>query len=308
MVGGSASSSKAPSSHECTVQLPLAKPLPLHDVAVTEKKKRHKVSVEITHRNASKLTGDDGCVWMPARIPHAGPGLGSLGQEMGKGRVAARTTRLPTSRGLEHVDLAGHGAVEVVDVDGAVFAARVDVAGVGARRRREVAADERLEYAVPAEGDQRRVARVGLVVRRVVVHVAVVEAAAAQAGTHIVVVVLVRHLAEVPQLHRLVLAVAEHVAAVTFAVDRRDAFVVAEEDAGLAAVGHAAPVPDLDGRVVRSGVDNVWRGLVTITNGVNVAFVPIDSRDALTSFQVVRDDGVVRSPRQNLVTLIRETY
>ncbi len=54
------------------------------------------------------------------------------------------------------------------------------------------------------------------------------------------------HLSQIPELHRLVFAVAEHVSTVAFAVDVGQAFGMAHEDPGFAAVAHASPVPDFD--------------------------------------------------------------
>lgn len=157
-------------------------------------------------------------------------------------------------RCLVDVDCAGQGGVEVVDVDAAVAAAGVDVSRVGAGGRGEVAADERLQHAVAAERDERAVVRMGAVVFVPVGHEAVVEAGREAVGVDAVEFLRRHHLSQIPEFHHLVFAVAQDVAAVTFAVDVRQAFGVAHEDARFPAVAHASAVPDFDGGVVRAGV------------------------------------------------------
>lgn len=73
------------------------------------------------------------------------------------------------------VYLGARGAVEVPDVHAAVVRAGVDVALVGGGGRGEVAADQRFEDAVAAEGYEGAVVRVGGVVEDVVGGEAVVE-------------------------------------------------------------------------------------------------------------------------------------
>lgn len=74
-----------------------------------------------------------------------------------------------------HVDLGPGRAVEVPDVDAPVVRAGVDVALVGAGGGREVAADQRFEDTVAAEGDEGAVVGVGRVVEGVVGGEAVVK-------------------------------------------------------------------------------------------------------------------------------------
>jgi len=74
-----------------------------------------------------------------------------------------------------HVYLGARRAVEVPDVDLTVVRAGVDVALVGGGGRREVAADQRFENAVTAEGDEGAVVGVGGMIEDVVGGEAVVE-------------------------------------------------------------------------------------------------------------------------------------
>lgn len=133
--------------------------------------------------------------------------------------VEIRVARARVVRGLVDVDLPGKGGVEVIDVDAAVAAAGVDVARVGAAGRGEVAADEGLQHAVATERDERAVVRVGAVVFVAVGHEAVVEPGREVVGIDPVEFLRRHHLSQIPQLHQLVFAVAQHVAAVAFAVD-----------------------------------------------------------------------------------------
>lgn len=79
------------------------------------------------------------------------------------------------SCGALDVYLCARGAVEVPDVYFTVVRAGVDVALVGTGGRRKVAADEGLEDAVAAEGDERAVVWMRGVVEDVVGGEAVVE-------------------------------------------------------------------------------------------------------------------------------------
>lgn len=123
-----------------------------------------------------ELTGDDGGVWMPTRVANARlPVLTAAAFKVHVIRVlAAAGPRVV--RCLFHVDLTCDGGVHVVDVDGAVLAARVDVTAVGAAGRAEVAADQGFEHAVAAEGDDAAVVCMRAVFVQVVFE-AVVEAA-----------------------------------------------------------------------------------------------------------------------------------
>ncbi len=111
--------------------------------------------------------------------------------------------------------------VQVPDVHLTVLAARVDVARVGAAGRREVAADEGAQDRVAAEGDERVIVGVGEPV--VVVVPAVVKIRVVRVLRRVELGEAVRRHdhAQVPELHGLVLAVAEDVATVALAVEVR---------------------------------------------------------------------------------------
>lgn len=91
----------------------------------------------------------------------------------------------------------------------------------------------------------------------------------------------------------MVFAIAEHVAAVAFAVNVGDAFSVAEEDARFAPVAEGASVPDFDGGVVGARVEDMRGRLVAVADGVDVVLVAVDAEDGLPGFEVVDVDAVV---------------
>lgn len=225
---------------------------------------------------------------MPASVANTRlPRAATASTDLVRTSVEFRIARAGVVRGVVDVDFTRECGVEVVDVDAAVLAAGIDVAGIGAGGRREMAADERLQHVVAAEGDERAVVRVGAVVFVLERHEAVVEAGREAVGVDAVEFLGWHHFAQVPELHHLVFAVAEHVAAVAFAVDVCEAFGVAHEDACFAAVAHASSVPDFDGRVVGAGVEDVWRCCVAETDGIDVVFVGGDSEDGFAGFNVI---------------------
>ena len=122
-----------------------------------------------------------------------------------------------------------------------------------------MAADQRLQNTVPSIGDQRAIVRVRLVVDLGIVHVAIVESPSISTMIDLGGFFRRHHLPQVPQLHCLVFAVAEYIPPIPFAVDVGETLGVAHEDAGFAAVAHAAPVPDFDKGVVRSRIQDVRR-------------------------------------------------
>ena len=98
-----------------------------------------------------------------------------------------------------------------------------------------------------------------------------------------------RH-AQVPQLHGLVLAVAEDVTPVALAVDVGEPLHVADEGSRLLPRRHAARVPHFDGAVVGAGIQNVRRLLVGEADGVDVVGVASDVVERHAALDVVDDD------------------
>lgn len=176
----------------------------------------------------------------------------------------------------------------------AVRRAGVDVSAVRAALRGEVAADQRFGDAVPAVRDDGAVVRV----RAFVGVLLEVVAAVVEVVGHVLRLAVHGarfgrgHFAQVPELHTLIFAVAEDVAAVAFAVDVRHAFCVAEEAAGCSAVAEGAAVPDFDGRIIGAGVEDVRGGLVAVADCVYFVVVGGDANDGFAGFEVVDVDRV----------------
>jgi len=127
-------------------------------------------------REGKERTGNDRRVRMPTGVADTRlPRASTTSTHLVRASVEVRVAGARVARCLIDVDFAGQGGVEVVDVDAAVSAARVDISRVGAAGRGEVAADERLQHAVAAERDERAVVRMGAVGFVSVGHEAVVE-------------------------------------------------------------------------------------------------------------------------------------
>lgn len=206
------------------------------------------------------------------------------------------------------IDFAGEGGVEVVDVDATIFAAGIDVSRVGAAGRREVATDQSLQDVMSAERDQRAVVRVGAVVFVAVGHEAVVEAGRKAVGVDTVKLLRRHHLAQIPEFHHLVFAIAQDVTAVAFAVDVRQAFGVAHEDTRFPTVAHTSAIPDLDGRIVGAGVENVWRGYVAETDSIDVVLVCGDPEDRFSCLNVVDVYRSIRGASHDFTSVAGEAY
>lgn len=147
---------------------------------------------------------------------------------------------------------------------------------------------------MPAERDDGVVVRVlkPLLLKVVVVHAVVI------VGVHRVlsrVALLVagrahRH-AQVPQLHRLVFAVAEDVPPIAFTVNVRQPFDMAHECAGFPPIGHRTPVPHFDDLVVGPGVDDVRVLWVRKADRIDVVIVAHDVVQYLPRLDVIHHDG-----------------
>ncbi len=244
---------------------------------------------------------------MPAGVTDARSAAGTGVEEDVSSASHRRLIRSGLPDRLADVDLAGQRRVEVVDVHKPVRAAGVDVSRVAAARWREVTPDQRLQHAMSAERDQRGIVRMRRVVGRVIGFHAVVKVADGQRRAHFIVPLRAGHLAQIPQLHRLVLAVAQHVPAVTLAVDVGQALGVAEEHARLASIRHAAAVPHLQRGVVRARVEDMRRRLVAVADGVDVPAMTMNLQDGLSRLDIVDVDGVTLRARHQLAAISRET-
>mmetsp|Transcript_37921 Transcript_37921/g.90066 ORF Transcript_37921/g.90066 Transcript_37921/m.90066 type:complete len:273 (+) Transcript_37921:542-1360(+) len=115
-----------------------------------------------------------------------------------------------------------------------------------------------------------------------------------------VVLVRRRHLPQVPQLYGLVLGVADEVPSVPLARDECHAFGVPQQSAGRAP--EVPPVPHLAVGVV-GPCDYQVRGVVEVSDGVDVVLVPVDGGERLGRSDVVDHEGAVRRARDKLLTV-----
>lgn len=194
--------------------------------------------------------GNDGRGRMPAavahyRLPHSAAAIVIV--PIHKPLIALRS-RAP--RGFEYIDrLAGLLPVKVPDVDLAVVRAGVDVSAVCAARWGEVAADQGFENTMPAEGDERAVVWVRLMVFGVVRREAVVEVSCVVLESSQSQVVLeikfgeayrridlftgicAYHLAQIPEFAGLILSVRNDISPIALGVDICNTFGMPKEHA-----------------------------------------------------------------------------
>ena len=132
--------------------------------------------------------------------------------------VLASAPRASILRRRRNVNRGFDLSVQVPDPDFPVLTAGIDIPTVRAARWREMAPDQRLEYRVAAECDHAAIFRVGMIVVFVVRREAVVKIRCVRVDVHLVELVRRVHLPQVPELHHLVFAVAQHVSTIAFRV------------------------------------------------------------------------------------------
>ena len=145
-----------------------------------------------------------------------------------------------------------------------------------------MAADERFEDAMSAVCDKRAVMWVGFIVIVGEVHETVVEAGSVLGCVDGGRFFSRHHLPQIPELHSLVFAVAEHVPTITFAVHISQTFRMSHKDPGLAAIAHASAIPNFDQGVVGTRVQNVRRRRVAEADSIDVVSVAFDAEDRLS--------------------------
>jgi hypothetical protein len=116
---------------------------------------------------------------------------------------------------------------------------------------------------MPAKRDKRTVVRMWAVVIEVIRVRSILEAVCVLIGIDAVSLFFRHHFPQIPKLSGLVFAVTKHIPSIPFAVNIRQPLGMAKENTSFSAITHAPSVPDLERRVVRAGVKNMWRLSVT---------------------------------------------
>jgi hypothetical protein len=98
--------------------------------------------------------------------------------------------------------------------------------------------------------------------------------------------------ANVPELHALVLSVAQNVASIALAIDVGQAFDVAQERSSLSSISHASTIPHLNGGIIRSRIKDIRRQLIGKANRIDIVQVAIDMMQDSSRFNVINHDGM----------------
>ena len=138
-------------------------------------------------------------------------------------------------------------------------------------------------------------------------HESVVESRGKAVGIDIGGFLCRHHLPQVPQLHSLILAIAQDVSPITFTINIGQSFGMAHEDASLATVAHAAPIPDLNQSVVRPRIQNVGRSIVPETNSVYIVTVSWYPKYRLLGLDIVDIHRVIRRSSYNFSAISGES-
>ena len=143
-----------------------------------------------------------------------------------------------------------HCAVHVPDPDATVFAAAIDVPGIGATGGAEVTSDEGFEDAVASKCDDGAVMWIRAVVHFVVGIKSVVKIRGVASEVNVLEFIRAHHLSQIPQFHHLVFAVAEHISPIAFTVDICETFGVTDKHPGFPSISHGTSVPNTKGLVI----------------------------------------------------------
>lgn len=209
------------------------------------------------HRQGNRELGrtcNHWCSGVPTAVTYDGAPLTTSATDLPAIDISLVFCRPRISGRTQHVNLAGERCIKIPDIDGSIVTATVHVPTICAAWRREMASYQSLEDFVATESDYAAVVWVRFVFFFVIGSEAVVEACGIVLRVDRVKSICRHHLTQVPQLHGLVLGVAEHIPSIAFAIDVRKTFSVPNKRAGLTSITHGAPIPNFERRIVGARV------------------------------------------------------